>query len=128
MRYRELLRGVEKTENEVLRDYAKLSLKKSKTLLENLTFDGLLDTESVARLIFEKPLEENISPRGFRFLSHLTLSEKEISQIVKQFHNLNNIISLEPTDFELILKNRANTTKEEISNLREQVLSGKVIC
>ena len=128
MRYRELLRGVERTENEVLRDYATLSLKRSKTLLENLTFDGLLDNESIARLIFEKPIEESISPHGYRFLSHLTLSVKEISQLAKQFHSLNNIISLESTDFEPILKNRANTIKEEISNLREQVLSGKVIC
>ena len=128
MRYRELLRGVERTEDEVLRDYATLSLKRSKTLLENLTFDGLLDTESIARLIFEKPVEENISPKGYRFLSHLTLSVKEISQLVKQFHNLDNLISLEAADYEPILKNRASKTKEEISNLREQVLSGKVIC
>ena len=128
MRYRELLRGVEKAENEVLRDYASLSLKRSKTLLENMTFDGLLDLESIARLILEKPIEENISPRGYRFLSHLTLSEKEISQIVKQFHNLNNIISLEPAEFETILKNRASTINEEIRNLREQILSGKVVC
>lgn len=128
MRYRELIRGVEKTENEVLRDYATLSLKKSKTLLSNLTFEGLLDIKSIARLILEKPIEENISPKGFRFLSHLTLSEKEISQIVKEFHNLNNIISLDSADYESILKNRAGVVKEEIKNLREQILSGKVIC
>ena len=128
MRYRELLRGVERKENEVLRDYATLSLKRSKTLLENLTFDGLLDNESIARLIFEKPIEESISPHGYRFLAHLTLSVKEISQIVKQFQNLEKILSTDPFEFEPILKNRANTIKEEISNLREQVLSGKVIC
>ncbi len=128
MRYRELLRGVEKTENEMLRDYATLSLKRSKTLLENLTFDGLLDSESIARLIFEKPREESISPRGYRFLSHLTLSVKEISLIVKQFQNLERILSVEPAEFELVLKNRASKINEEIRNLREQVLSGKVIC
>jgi len=128
MRYRELLRGVEKKENEVLRDYASLSLKRSKTLLENLTFDGLLDTESIARLIFEKPIEESISPRGYRFLSHLTLSVKEISQMVKQFQNLEGILSADPAEFEQILKNRASIIKDEIGNLREQVLSGKVIC
>jgi diadenylate cyclase len=128
MRYRELLRGVERTENEILRDYATLSLKRSKTLLENLTFDGLLDTESIARLIFEKPLEESISPKGYRFLSHLTLSVKEISLIVKQLKSLENILSAEPSEFEPTLKNRASQIKDEITNLREQVLSGKVIC
>jgi len=128
MRYRELIRGVEKTENEVLRDYATLSLKKSKTLLSNLTFEGLLDVKSIARLILDRPIEESISPKGFRFLSHLTLSEKEISQIVKRFRNLNNILSADSADYEPILKNRASLIKEEINNLREQILAGKVIC
>ncbi|MDH3353048.1 MAG: DNA integrity scanning diadenylate cyclase DisA [Nanoarchaeota archaeon] len=128
MRYRELLRGVEKAESEVLRDYANLSLKRSKTLLANLTFDGLLDTESIARLILEKPLEESISPKGYRFLSHLTLSVKEISQIVKVYNNLENILKLDSIDFEQTLKNRSKKIYEEIRNLREQVLSGKVIC
>jgi diadenylate cyclase len=128
IRYRELIRGVEKTEDEVLRDYSALSLKRSKNLLSNLTFDGLQDLDSIARLIIDKPAEENISPKGFRFLSHLTLSEKEISQIIKQHKNIEKIIKLEPADLEPILKNRANTLYEEIRNLREQVLSGKIIC
>ncbi|MBT7102370.1 DNA integrity scanning protein DisA [archaeon] len=128
MRYRELLRGVERSESEVLRDYASISLKRSKTLLSNLTFDGLLDLESIARLVLEKPVEESITPKGFRFLSHLTLSAKEISQMTRTFHNLDNILKLDQADFEPMLKNRANTIYEEIRNLREQVLSGKVVC
>lgn len=128
MRYRELLRGVERAENEVLRDYSNISLKRSQTLLENITFEGLLDTDSIARLIFEKPIEESISPRGYRFLSHLTLSVKEISTMVRQFQNLKGILSADQSDLEPMLKNRANIIKSEINNLREQVLSGKVIC
>ncbi|MFA4960411.1 MAG: DNA integrity scanning diadenylate cyclase DisA [Candidatus Pacearchaeota archaeon] len=128
MRYRELVRGIEKIENEVLRDYSIISLKKSTTLLSNLTYDGLLDIESISRLIIEKPLEESISPKGFRFLSHLTLAEKEISQIVKQFGNLRNILISDSSNFENILKGRASKMKEEILNLKEQVLSGKVVC
>lgn len=128
MRYKELLKDVEKTENDILRDYSPIPLKRSKTLLSNLTFDGLQDLDSIARLIIDKPIEENISPKGFRFLSHLTLSEKEISQIIKQYKNLENTIKLNPTELEPILKNRANTIYEEIHNLREQILSGKIIC
>ena len=128
MRYRELIRGVEKTGEEIIRDYATLSLKRSKTLLSNLTFDGLLDTKSIARLILEKPIEESISPKGFRFLTHLTLSEKENSLIVKQFKNLKNILKVDSSELEPILKNRTSIIIEEIRNLREQVLNGKVIC
>jgi diadenylate cyclase len=128
MRYRELLRGVERTETEVLRDYSIIPVKRAKTLLSNLNFDSLLDMDSIARFIFEKSTEESVSPRGYRFLAHLTLSIKEISQIVKSQGNLENILKADPVDLEPILRNRANVIYEEIRNLREQVLSGKVIC
>ena len=127
MRYRELIKGVEKTENEILRDYSIINLKKTKTLLGNLTLDGLFDLESISRLILEKSLEENISPKGYRFLSHLTLSEKEISQLIVEFDNLKGILKSEPASFELILKNRAEIIREEVDNIREQILAGKVI-
>ncbi|MFA5060757.1 MAG: DNA integrity scanning diadenylate cyclase DisA [Candidatus Pacearchaeota archaeon] len=128
MRYRELLRGIEKTKSELLRDYSILSLKKSVNLLENLTFEGILDLESISRLIFEKPVEENIMPKGYRFLSHLNLTSKEISQIVRELKDLKRILELESKDLEQLLKGRAKKTEEEINNLREQILNGKVVC
>jgi len=128
MRYREILRGVEKSENEILRDYAEIPLKRAKTLLANLTFDGLLDVESIARLVLEKPLEEIISPKGYRFLYYLTLSAKETSQIIRIHKNLDNILRLQPTELESILKNRSANIYEEIRHLREQILNGKIIC
>jgi len=128
MRYREILRGVEKSESGILRDYANLPLKRAKTLLSNLTFDGLLDIESIARLILEKPLEESTSPKGYRFLSHLTLSAKEISQIIKYNQNLDNILEIESSSLEPTLKNRSSTIHKEIANLREQIINGKIIC
>jgi len=128
MRQKELLKNIEKMECEILRDYSSLNLKKAKTILGNFTFDGLLDLESVARLIIEKKLEENTSPRGYRFLSHLILTEEEIHRLVKQFKDLNKILEAESTAFESILKNRAEKTKQDISSLREQILAGKVVC
>ena len=128
IRFRELLRGVDKTKEEVIRDYSIHTLKKTKTILSNLSFDGLLDLESISRLILEKPVEETIAPRGYRFLSHLTLTERESSLIVKKLKNLNNLFEAESQELEDILKNRSSKIKEEVSNLREQILSGKVVC
>ena len=128
MRYRELIRGIDKIKTDILRDYSVIPIKRAKTLLSGLTFENLLDLESIARFVFEKSLEENISPRGYRFLSHLTLSMKEISQIVKTLKPLENILKSEPASLESVLKNRASIIYEEIGTLREQVLSGKVIC
>jgi len=87
MRYRELLRGVEKAESEVLRDYASLSLKRAKTLLSNLTFDGLLDLESIARLIKELTESNRVEIEKLRNsvdtqLKHLQESnEKKLNQM-----------------------------------------------
>jgi len=128
MRYRELLKGVDRTEEEVLRDYSSIPLKRGRTVLSNMTFDGLLDLESIGRLVIGKNLETSISPKGFRFLSNLTLSEKEIVLIVKQFNGLNSILSAKPDKLEPTLKNRASSIYEEVDKLREQVLSGKVVC
>ncbi len=128
MRYRELLRDVEKRESEILRDYSSLPLKRARTLLANITFEGLLDIETIARLILERPLEDSICPKGYRFLSHLSLSAKETSQLVKLNKNLDNILKTETTTLEPILKNRTAQIYEEIRNLREQIINGKIIC
>ncbi|MAH50697.1 DNA integrity scanning protein DisA [Candidatus Pacearchaeota archaeon] len=128
MRHKELLKDIEKKENAMLRDYSPLPLKKAKTILDNFSIDGLLDLESIARLIIEKKPEENIAPQGYRFFAHLTLTEKEIPQLVKQFGTLNKIFSVDSIEFESLLKNRAEKIKEDVCNLREQILAGKVVC
>ena len=127
LRHKELLKGVEKREEDLIRDYAKLPLKKTKTLLESLTFDGLLETESIARLVFEKDLEESASPRGFRFLSELNLTEKEVSLVVKQYSNLAEILLDETAKLEEILKGNASNVKQGILKLREQILEGRIV-
>jgi DNA integrity scanning protein DisA with diadenylate cyclase activity len=111
----------------VLRDFSSLSLKKSKTLLSNYTFEGLLDLESLSRLIIEKSLDENISSRGFRFLSHLSINEKESSILVDAFGNLDKIFSLSAEEIDNVIKGRGDSIKDQVANLREQILSGKVI-
>ncbi len=126
MRFKELIKGVEKKEDDMIRDYSPLSLKKTKLLLSNLTFESLTEPEAIARLIFQKDLEDTISPKGFRFLSYLCLSEKESSLMINSFENLNGIINAEEIRLEGILKNRTADVKKEIIELREQILEGKV--
>lgn len=127
LRYKELMRGVEKAESGVIRGYSMLSLKKTKKILENFSHDDLLDIENIARTILGKPLEDSLSPRGYRFLSYLDLDEKEISLIINKLGNLDNIFKAREEDFEKVLKNRGKEIKEEIEDLRNQVLSSKII-
>jgi len=127
LRFKELLRGVERKEEEIIRDYAKLSLKKTKILLENLTFEGLIEIESIARLIFEKELEEIVSPRGYRFMSQLNIPEKEAIMIVKEYRSLSEILNDETNKLEEILKSNSINIKEEIAELREKIVEGRIV-
>ncbi len=127
IRYKELIKGVEKTEDKILRDYSSFKLKKARTLLSHLSFDGLLDFEALSRLILEKSMDENMIPKGYRFLSHLSLNEKEVSIVVKSIDNITKIWDVKQSSLEPILKDKANKIKEEAENLKEQVLTGKVI-
>jgi diadenylate cyclase len=127
LRFKELLKGVEKKEEELIRDYAKLSLKKTKLLLENLSFDGLIEIESIARLVFEKELDDIVSPRGYRFMSQLNISEKDAFAIVKEYHSLNDILNDDTNKMEDILKSNTINIKEEIAQLREKIAEGRVV-
>jgi diadenylate cyclase len=125
MRFRELTTRFEKIESDIIRDYSVYPLKKTKTLLENLTFDELLSLESISELILEKSLEDEVEANGYRFLSRLELEHKDTSLLVNQFKNLSRILNLEEKELEIILKDTSSKIKKEIDNLREQILSGK---
>jgi diadenylate cyclase len=126
MRFKELVKGVEKKEDEIIRDYSPLSLKKTKLILSNLTFDNLTEPDSISRFIFQKELEDSISPKGFRFLLSLDLSEKEASIIINSLKDLNSILDADESSLNELVKNRFTNLKEEIAELREQVIEGKV--
>jgi diadenylate cyclase len=127
LRYRELIKSVEKRESEVIRDYAILSLKRTKTILENYSFEGLIDLDSIARIILEKSIEENVSSKGFRLLSMVDLIEKESSSLVKHFGGLKGVLDAGENDLEKILKNKTGDFKQELNNLTEKILEGKAI-
>lgn len=126
MRFRELTKGVEKKGDEIVRDYSPMSLKKTKLLMSSFTFESLLDSEPLARLIFQKDLDENISPRGFRFLDFLGLTKKESSLITSSFKTLSEILDSPDSKMEEILKSRALEIKKWIIELKEQILEGKI--
>jgi diadenylate cyclase len=127
LRYKELLRGIEKLKDFVIRDYSAMPLQKTNTLISNITFEGLLDLDAIALLLLEKKPEENVMPKGFRFFSYLNIDEKEVSQLVDSFISLNKIFNASAEELDKILAGKGEKLKQDIDDLREQILSGKVI-
>jgi len=126
MRIKEISKDIEQTESLLLIDYSNRSTNVKK-ILSNINFEGLLDLESFSRLVFEVSPDTQVSPRGFRLLEKLNLTEREMKAIIASFDNLSNVMDAEEHELSKILKAKAGSFKRELSNLKEQILVGKNI-
>jgi len=126
MRINELTKGIIEQRDLIIKDYASKPLYVTK-FLENLNSDSLLDLASLSRMIFEESPDKAVFSRGHRLLSKLNLMEKEIKSIVSSFENLPNILNANEEDLRKILKNKTNTFRDQLVNLKEQIMIGKKI-
>ena len=68
---------VEKEVDDVLRDYSKLGLSKSRKILSLLSYDELLDLENIKQCLGLSEDSEYILPKGHRILEKAGISEKD---------------------------------------------------
>lgn len=118
-RMKEITSGVEKETNLVIKDYTKLDLAKSRILLDSLAYDEILDAENILNtLSYEKAIQSN-PVKGWRILSKTSLSEQEVSQVIKQFGSLGRAIHSNPKNYHEILgEEKAPVFKEAIDKIK----------
>ncbi|MGV8152354.1 MAG: DNA integrity scanning diadenylate cyclase DisA [Candidatus Nanoarchaeia archaeon] len=126
MRMRELTKGIEKEQELLIKDY-RLKQSKVEPFFNNLTFEGLLDSESIAKLLFGDSSDKKIYPSGYRILSRTSLNEKEIKSLVNFCKSLESIFNLDEEKARQILKKDSFSFTREINTLREQIMIGKKI-
>jgi diadenylate cyclase len=97
-RLKELLHGIEKEINGVIRDYSKLGLSKSKKILSLLSYDELLEIQNIRQCLGISKESEYISPKGHRTLERAGISEKDAGMLIKNFKNLNIILESKKED------------------------------
>jgi len=128
LRYKELLKGVDKIYEDVLKDYSLISVKESRTVVSDFNFDNLMELEIISKLLIGKSLEDSIYPKGFRFLSNLDINENEISQLVARFKTIENFFKATPEEISEILKDSdTESMKNEANYLKEQILARKSV-
>ena len=83
-RLKEITSGIEKETNLTIKDYTKLDIKKSRTILENLSYDEILVIDNILNaLAYEKLIQ--IEPiKGWRILSKTSLPEADIAKLIKE--------------------------------------------
>jgi DNA integrity scanning protein DisA with diadenylate cyclase activity len=126
MRVKEMFKGIELLEEQILRDYSSKPLN-TKKILSSINFDSMLDTESLSRMLFESSPDTQINSRGYRLLEKLNLTEREIKSLVYDFDSFSSIMEASEEELGKILKAKAASFKKELDNLKEQVLLGKKI-
>jgi diadenylate cyclase len=118
-RLKEIVMGVEEETDFVIKDYTKLDVKKSRILLESLTYDEILENENIMRVLAYESLAQLSPVKGWRVLSKTSLQEAELAAIVKEMGNLNSIINCNPNLFTRIIgEDKARIFKDEIERIK----------
>ena len=119
-RLKEILFGVDRETNLVIRDYTKLDVKKSKMLLETLSFDEILDSENILKsLAYEESSKEAV--KGWRILSKTTLSDTEIAKLVKETGSLDRAIHSNVEFYSRILGENTGSFRQEIDKIKKDI-------
>jgi len=126
MRLRELTKGVDEKEEQIIKDYIPRPLRAIQ-FLDGLSFEGLLDIENLAKVLFGKSLETSITPKGIRILGKTRLPKQEVENLIKYFKNLDGILNADMDSLEKILGENAGNLQRELNTVREHIIVGKKI-
>lgn len=119
VRLKELNTSVDKELMLVIKDYTRLDVKKSKVLLDELTYDNLLDAEYILKALAYEKLAPIEPIKGWRMLSKTSLQEADIAKLIKEKNSLGEALySNVKTYFEIIGEEKARTFKEEIEKMK----------
>tara|TARA_Y100000310_G_C20682929_1_gene817114 strand:- start:1687 stop:2742 length:1056 start_codon:yes stop_codon:yes gene_type:complete len=117
-RLKEIMSGVIKEINHIINDYTKIDLAKTKNLLTTLTYDELLDEANILKYLAYESINQDHATKGHRTLSKTSLEDKEIGLLIKEMHNLSNILQANQEDHARIIGDyRAAELQEELDKI-----------
>ena len=118
-RLKEILSDVEKETLLTIKDYTKIDQKRSKTILDTLSYDEILDEENIlSALAYEKAIQ-SVPIKGWRLLSKTSLSDADIASIIKQSGSLGKAIHSNLSYHkETLGEEKAETFIEEIGRIK----------
>lgn len=120
-RIRELIKGVEKETNLVIRDYTKLNLKKSRKLIDSLTYEEILNTENILISLAQRETKRVESIKGWRVLDNALLKEKEAGDLTSKLGNLKSILTAHESDLIQVLgEEKAKNFINNVEKIKNQ--------
>lgn len=118
-RLKEILHKVEKEIDEVIKDYTRLGLSKTKKILSILSYDELLELDNIKQCLGLSD-DKDIFPKGHRVLGRAGISEKDVGTLIKNFKNLTTLIELKREDLIPFLEEeKINDIFDKINRLKD---------
>ena len=103
----------------MIKDYTKLDVKKSKILLESLSYDEILDQENILSMLAYEKLAQTSPIKGWRLLSRTSFSEADIATVIKATGSLGKAIhSNAAFHAEHLGPEKAQLFKEEVEKIK----------
>jgi diadenylate cyclase len=129
MRLKELTKNLSNEREMILKDYLGEKNENSDEMLENMSFDFLLETSNISRILFGELHDKPVSPKGLRILEKTNLLQKDVDLMIGHFDSLEKIFNTNKEDLKEIFQNEnlIESTFEEIKKLKEKILVGKGI-
>lgn len=119
-RLKELLHKVEKEVDEVIKDYSRIGLTKSKRILPILNYDDLVELENIKQCLGLLGDSDIIHPKGHRSLEKIGISERDVGILIKNFKTLKSILEAQKEDIAKVLgEEKANEVLEKISHIKK---------
>ena len=119
IRLKEILSGVEKETDLIIRDYAKLDLEQTKLILNALNYEEIIDENVICQLLgYENP-NINDSIKGWHILMRTSLSEKETESVIGKGENWEKIANADDKFFiDVLGEENAKTLYEDIEKMK----------
>lgn len=118
-RLKELIIGVERETDLVIKDYTKLDLKKSRLLLESLNYDEILESENILRVLAYESPTHSPQVKGWRILSKTSLPEQDIATLIKSMGSLGKVIHSGVKAYSpFVGEEKAGQFKEEVERIK----------
>lgn len=129
MRLKELTSGLLKEQDLLLRDYFGQEHERAMHALSQMSFDFLLETPNISRVLFEELHDRPISPSGIRILSKTNVLDRYVQSLIATFKTLDKIMSAREEELLDIFENRdlAGFFMDELLTLKEKIMVGKLV-
>jgi len=129
MRLKELTKNLAKEETFLFRDYFGSKYLRAKTILKNMNFDFLIETQNLSRMLFNELHDRALSPHGLRILSKTNLQERDIRLIISSLKTLDKILSANEEELMKIFRKQEYVSffNKEVESIREKIMIGRKI-